>query len=86
MNADLAKVKSKILEMFPEIKKFNVQSELSVDEQNNAYVLKLKKDQNELTTHLDANDVEDCLKGIKCIHLGVQVGLFMDWYCRSGES
>lgn len=70
-------LENKILEMYPEIGKHGLSVSLTFDEDKNAYVVKLKKGDKELTTHLDKKDADDCMNNIKCVYLGVQIGQFL---------
>ena len=70
-------LKDKIMEMYPEITKYGISVSLDFNEEKNAYIVKFKKDRHELTTHLEKKDADDCMDGIKCVYLGVQVGQFI---------
>ncbi|NTU41732.1 MAG: hypothetical protein HGA78_01500 [Nitrospirales bacterium] len=70
-------LEEKIMEMYPEITKNQVSLGLSFDEGKNAWIIRLKKDSHELTTHLEKKDADDCMNNIKCVYLGVQVGQFL---------
>ncbi|MGB9715189.1 MAG: hypothetical protein ACPL1G_02070 [Thermodesulfovibrionales bacterium] len=70
-------LKEKILEMYPEITKYGILVGLDFDSTKNAYIVKFKKDGHELTTHLEKKDADDCMDGIKCVYLGVQIGQFI---------
>lgn len=70
-------LKDKIMEMYPEIKKHSISASLDFDAQKNAYVVKFKKGSHELTTHLEKKDADECMNGIKCVYLGVQVAQFI---------
>ncbi len=70
-------LEEKILQMYPEITKHDVSVSLDFDERKNAYIVKFKKDQKELTTHLEKKDADDCMENIKCVYLGVQIGQFI---------
>lgn len=70
-------LKDKILEMYPEIVKHGIDFGLVFNKAQKAYVLKLKKGRHELTTYLEKKEADECLAGIKCISLGVQVGQFI---------
>ena len=70
-------LENKILEMSPEITKHGISVSLNFSEEKNAYIVKLKKGRHELTTHLDKKDADECIDGIKCVHLGVQLGEFI---------
>lgn len=70
-------LKDKIMEMYPEITKHVISISLDFNEGKNAYIIKFKKGTQELTTHLEKKDADDCMDGIKCVYLGVQVAQFI---------
>jgi hypothetical protein len=70
-------LKDKIMEMYPDIEKYGISASLDFSKEKNAYIVKLKKDGHELTTHLEKKDADECMNGIKCVYLGVQVGQFI---------
>ncbi|MGQ9571502.1 MAG: hypothetical protein ACUVUQ_11840 [Thermodesulfovibrionales bacterium] len=69
-------LKEKILEMYPEITKHVNSVGLDFDTQKNAYIIKFKKEKYELTTHLEKKDADNCMDGVKCVYIGVQLGQF----------
>jgi hypothetical protein len=70
-------LKDKITEMYPEIEKHGVSVSLDFSKEKNAYIVKFKKGAHELTTHLEKKDADECMNGIKCVYLGVQVAQFI---------
>jgi hypothetical protein len=70
-------LKDKIMEMYPDITKHGISVSLDFDKEKNAYIVKFKKDKHELTTHIEKKDADECMNGIKCVYLGVQVGQFI---------
>lgn len=70
-------LKDKIMEMYPEIMKHDLSVGLDFDEQKNAYIITFKRGTELLTTHLEKKDADDCMNGIKCVYLGVQVEQFI---------
>jgi hypothetical protein len=70
-------LKDKIVEMYPEIREQKLSMGLDFDEQKNAYIITFKRDRELLTTHLEKADADDCMNGIKCVYLGVQVAQFL---------
>jgi hypothetical protein len=70
-------LEDKILEMYPDIQKHGISISLNFDEQKNAYIVKFTKDKQELTTHLEKKDADDCMNNVKCVYLGVQVQQFI---------
>lgn len=77
MGYTLMELKDKIQEMYPEIVKHSIDFSLVFNKAQKAYVLKFKKGRHELTTYLEKKEADECLAGIKCISLGVQVGQFI---------
>ncbi len=77
MRYTIVALKEKILEMYPEIQKHSITVGLDFDEQKNAYIVKFSKGGHELSTHLDKADADECMDGVKCVHLGVQIGQFI---------
>lgn len=74
----------KILEMYPEIKQRGCSLDVDFDEEKDAWVVKLKKGKRELMTHIEKKDADECINGLKCIYLGVQIGQFI-MYCAEGK-
>ena len=72
-----AAIKDKITEMYPEIDKHKIIMSVDFDAAKDAYLVKLKKDKHEMTTHVEKKDAEDCLRNIKCVYLGSQIGQFV---------
>lgn len=73
-NADL---KKKIIEMYPEIGEHNVVLDMTFDEGKNAYLFTFTRGNDVLATHLEKHDADECMEGIKCVYLGVQVAQFI---------
>jgi hypothetical protein len=71
-------LKTKVLEMYPEIEKMKVIPSLTFDEGKNAYILKLTKGPHELSTYIDKADADRCMDGHVCVSLGVQVRQFLE--------
>jgi len=70
-------LKEKIREMYPEIEKYRVSVGLTFNEEKDAYVLKFKRGKQELITHIDKSDANDCMQNIRCLHLGIKVDTFV---------
>ncbi len=77
MGYTLVALKEKILEMYPEIVQHSISVGIDFNEEKNAYIIDFKRNNQELTTHLEKKDADDCMNNIKCIYLGVQVGQFI---------
>ncbi len=70
-------LEAKIREMYPEIEQHGISASIDFDENKNAYILKFKKDSHELETYLDKSDADECMNGVKCVHLGIKIGEFV---------
>lgn len=70
-------LKKKILEMHPEIVKHDLGVEISFSAGKDAYLVTFRRRNDELTTQLEKKDADECMNGIKCVYLGVQVAQFI---------
>jgi hypothetical protein len=70
-------LEDKIIEMYPDISKNGISVGLDFNKSKNAYIVTFKKGEHELTTHLEKKDADECMDGIKCVYLGVQIGQFI---------
>ncbi len=70
-------LEQKILEMYPEIRQHGISMGMTFDKNKDAYIIKFNRDGQELTTHLEKKDADDCMNNVKCIYLGVQVEQFI---------
>lgn len=77
MSVEAGALEAKLREIYPEIESHGLELSLSFDGGKNAWIVGLKKGSHALSTHLDAKDAEDCIDGIKCVYLGVQIGQFL---------
>lgn len=69
-------LEQKILEMYPELGQNGVSVSLVFDEAKNAYVVKMHKGGHEMATHLERQDADDCMNGVKCVSFGIQIEQF----------
>ena len=70
-------LKEKIVEMYPEIAQHKFSVDLDFDERKNTYIVTFKRGESLLTTHLEKQDADECMNGIKCVYLGIQVAQFI---------
>ncbi len=70
-------LKDKIMEMYPEIEAHGINISLDFNRQLKTYDIKLEKNSHKLVTHLEKKDADECMDGIKCINLGVQISEFI---------
>ncbi len=77
MAYSIVALKEKILEMYPEISQARLSAAVTFNEEKNTYVITFSRANSVLTTHLDKKDADECMNGIKCVYLGVQVAQFI---------
>ena len=63
----------KIRLLFPDIGECGIDVSVDYNTDKKAWVVDLKKGSNQLKTHLEPEEVDQCLIGEKCISLGIQV-------------
>jgi hypothetical protein len=77
MSVDVKALEAKLREMYPEITTHQLNLALDFNKEKNAWIVHLNRGGHELTTHLEMKDAEECLGGVKCVYLGVQVAQFI---------
>ena len=70
-------LKEKILEMYPEIEQHHLSTAVTFSPEKDAYLVTLSKGKDSLVTHVARQDADECMNGIKCVYLGVQVAQFL---------
>ena len=63
----------KIKELYPDIGKCGIDVNVDFDEQENTWVVNLKKDNYELKTFLEENEAEKCMITEKCVGVGFEI-------------
>ena len=74
MGYSLVALKEKILEMYPEIGAHEISAGVEFSDEKKAYVITFRRGGKMLFTHLEKKDADECMDGIKCISLGLQIG------------
>jgi hypothetical protein len=77
MGYSIVGMKDRIHDMYPESERHKLAMNLVLDTEKDAYVVTLRREGHELTTHLERRDADDCMSGIKCVSLGVQIEQFI---------
>lgn len=86
MAADKKALKDKVIAMYPEIPSHGIEVHLEFLEQEQSWLVTFQKNGHSLATHMDDADAQKCLQDVECVHLGVQLGRFVDNYCRGPEA
>lgn len=68
--ADLGK---KLLDMYPEIKKYGLSLGLEFDDEKNAWIVSFEKENHKRHAILDKKDADSCIDGDVCIYLGMLI-------------
>lgn len=70
---DKAQLCAKITELFPDIGECGIDVDVAYDEDKQAWIVDLKKDQFELKTYLEDGDADRCMLGQQCVGLGIEI-------------
>ncbi len=63
----------KIIGLYPDIGQCGSDVNVEFDEDQNTWVVDLKKDKIELKTFLEEGDAEKCMLGEQCVSLGIEI-------------
>lgn len=77
MSYSMNELKAKIVDFYPDIEKHQLKTSMTFDQEKNAYVIKIQKGKHALTTFLDKPDADACIKGKKCVYLGLHIAEFV---------
>ena len=86
MAADKQALAKKIEAMYPEIPEHGIDVQLEFLADEDSWLVTFSKGEHSLATHMDDADAQKCLQDIECVHLGVQLGRFVDNYCRGADA
>jgi hypothetical protein len=70
---DKAELCEKIRSIYPDIGECGIDIDVNYVQDQNSWVVYLKKDKHELKTFLEDSDAERCLLGEKCVGLGIEI-------------
>ncbi|MBW2469891.1 MAG: hypothetical protein JRE88_13370 [Deltaproteobacteria bacterium] len=63
----------KIIELYPDIGQCGIDVNVEYDQDQNSWVVDLKKDKIKLKTFLEEGDAEKCMLGEQCVSLGIEI-------------
>jgi hypothetical protein len=69
---------SKIREIYPDIGECGIDVDANYDEEQNRWVVDLKKGRHHLKTYLEEGDAEACMQGRQCVSLGIEIAQLKD--------
>ena len=70
-------LKNKLLEMYPEIRKFGLSLGLAFDTEKDAWVVSFQKGNHKRHAFLDKKDADACIDGNACIYLGMLIAQYI---------
>ena len=68
----------KVVALYPDIGECDIDVKVDFDEEQNTWVVDLKKGRHELKTFLEEGDAENCMAGKQCVSLGVEITQLKD--------
>lgn len=84
MTIDARSLEEKIRTLYPEIGKHSLGVSVTKDAKTGDWLISIDNGEHSLSTHISEQDAADCIDGTKCVHLGVQIGTFVENYCLGG--
>ncbi|NJB68960.1 hypothetical protein GGQ74_002654 [Desulfobaculum xiamenense] len=84
MTVTAAALEAKIREMYPELDSHSLDVNVMADAATGDWLVTIDKGGTTLSTRITDADARECLEGVKCVHLGVQIGTFIKNYCLGG--
>ncbi len=63
----------KIVELYPDIGQCGIDVLVDYDDEKNAWVVDLKKDNHELKHYLEEPDADSCMENKQCVSLGLDI-------------
>ncbi|WP_027720664.1 hypothetical protein [Maridesulfovibrio zosterae] len=85
MSVSNTQVRDKIINLYPEIRKYDLDIVTEFSDEKNAWIITLVKDGETLFTHIETEDVEKCIEGHKCVYFTNQLMGFIDAYCTDSD-
>lgn len=68
----------KIEEIYPDIGECGIDVDVNYDDDQERWVVDLKKDQHHLKTFLEEGDADLCMQGKQCVSLGIEIAQLKD--------
>lgn len=79
--ADPQSIAQAINTLYPEVSRHGIDISVTDDPATGDWLVTMRHDEHTLSTHLAKKHAEECLEGIQCATLGVQIGRFIEAYC-----
>ncbi len=73
MSYTKADLEKKLLDMYPEIKKYGLSLGLEFDDEKDAWIVSFEKENHKRHAILDKKDADSCIDGDVCIYLGMLI-------------
>lgn len=68
----------KILQLYPDLGQCGIDVNVEFDNQQQKWVVDLKKDNHQLKTFLEDGDADLCMDGKQCVSLGIEIAQLKD--------
>ena len=68
----------KIIDLYPDIGQCGIDVNVDYDQEQQTWVVDLKKDHHALKTFLEDGDAELCMEGKQCVSLGIEIAQLRD--------
>jgi hypothetical protein len=85
MDITAEKLTAKLKEIHPEIDAYCLGLKVRFDKDKRAWIATFRKGDHTLETHMEEQDVQNCMNNVQCVYVGVQLGQFVKNYCEGGQ-
>jgi hypothetical protein len=77
MGYPLQELEQRLREHHSDIDKHGINLQVSFDRERGGYVVRLTKGGKQSEISISQQDADECLQGIECYHLGIELGNFI---------
>ncbi|ACS81800.1 hypothetical protein [Maridesulfovibrio salexigens] len=76
-----AQIRKKVMDLYPEIEKFNLNVSAEYNADKEAWIVTLENGSSSMFTHMDSTHASSCIDKHNCIYFSNQMMGFIDNYC-----
>ncbi|MFW5500525.1 MULTISPECIES: hypothetical protein [unclassified Maridesulfovibrio] len=81
MRLNDSQIRQMVMDLYPEIERFNIGMSTEFNEEQDAWIITLEDGSNSLSTHMDSSYVSSCFNEHNCVYFTNQMMNVLDNYC-----
>ncbi|WP_319763381.1 hypothetical protein [Maridesulfovibrio sp.] len=86
MRLNDSQIRQMVIDLYPEIERFNIDMSTEFNENMDAWVITLENGSDSLSTHMDSSYVSSCFDRNNCVYFTNQMMNVIDNYCLESGS